>query len=138
MQFGLQKNRASKGIATADFNDDGFLDVYVTDSGANELYLWNNTAAKYDEASRAMNTELRSAGEGETLSINWGALPIDLDRDGALELFVCNGSPLFMPGGTDADRYEQLDHLLRQPSPGAPFDDISGSAGLPTMSRPGD
>lgn len=134
MQYGLFKNRSSKGFASADFNDDGFLDVYITDAGQNEMYLWNNSAVRFDEATKAMQTELRYTGEGSdrVLSTNWGALPIDLDRDGAYELFVTNGSLLFTPGASDASRFQQLDRLLRQPSPGAPFEDITGAAGMPT------
>jgi hypothetical protein len=52
-------------------------------------------------------------------------------------MFVCNGSLLFTPGTSDSSKYQQLDHLLRQPSPGAPFADISESAGLPTAAQVG-
>jgi hypothetical protein len=131
-RYGVKRNRASLGLGLADFNDDGYLDVYVTDNGANEMYLWREDGVRYEEASKAMNAELRYVGEGNqrTLSVNWGALPIDFDRDGALEMYVANGTLLYMPPSADTSRLLQTDHLLRQKKPGGAFLDVSQPVGL--------
>jgi hypothetical protein len=134
LDFGIQKNRSSGGIATGDFDADGFLDVYVTDNGANELYRWNNFTGKYDELGESMNVAARTAlAGGSELSTNYGAAVVDLDRDGALELFVANGSSQFTADPADTTRARQLDHVFRQPKPGAVFTEISKEVGLSTV-----
>jgi hypothetical protein len=122
---GLIAPRLSMGIAVADFDADGDLDLYETDWGAKDLLLWDAAAAVYTEAAADFGVANRDVG-GIQL-IGWGALPLDLDHDGALELLVINGE--LRPESPQAPY--QLDYYYRQPEPGAPFADISGSVGLP-------
>lgn len=133
VELGIQKNRSSGGIAAADFDADGFLDVYVTDSGTNELYRWNNASGKYDEIGASLGVEARTAiASAPDLSTNYGAVAVDLDRDGALELFVANGSSAYTADPADTSRTRQLDHLYRQEKAGGVFADVSRAAGLST------
>jgi hypothetical protein len=69
------------GAATGDFDGDGFLDLYVTNFGANVLY--RNTG---DGAFRDVT---REAGAGDP---RWSSSAsfVDYDRDGRLDLFVAN------------------------------------------------
>ncbi len=71
------------GVDAADYDNDGFMDFYVTNYGANVLYH-NNGDGTFENV-----TDL--AGVGDTLN---GANPlfIDVDADGDLDLYVGNYS----------------------------------------------
>lgn len=78
---GLGHDGYSAGIAAADYNNDGFTDLYVTCYGANVLYR-NQGDGTFQEVSREANADdNRWATSGAFL---------DVDADGALELYVCN------------------------------------------------
>ncbi len=88
------------GAAAGDYNGDGLLDIYVTNSaGANALYRNNGDGAFTNVALAAGVDDKRSRGHGA----GWG----DYDNDGDLDLFVANygASKLFrnLGDGTFAD-----------------------------------
>ena len=69
------------GVTTGDYDNDGDVDLYVTNFGANVL-LRNNGAGEFEDVSKM-------AGVADS---GWGtaALFHDLDLDGDLDLFVVN------------------------------------------------
>ena len=71
------------GIAVADFDDDGFLDIYVTtgEGHANRLYL-NDQDGSFSEKARTSRVADRSEG--------WGAVSGDLDNDGDADIYLTN------------------------------------------------
>ena len=76
---GVTNDRWGFGVAVADFDNDGWPDIYVTNLGKNRLYHNNHDGTFTDVAEKA----------GVTLG-NWstGATWGDYDGDGRLDLFV--------------------------------------------------
>jgi len=71
----------SMGVAVADFDDDGWPDIYVSNLGANELFRGNGDGTWTETA--------LSAGVDDAA---WGASAAwaDIDLDGDLDLYVTN------------------------------------------------
>ena len=69
------------GVATGDYNNDGFLDLFVTNFGRNALYR-NDGDGSFSEVGRAAGVD----------DDRWGtsAAFLDFDLDGYLDLFVVN------------------------------------------------
>jgi hypothetical protein len=70
------------GVAVGDFNNDGFPDVLVTCVGQNRLFR-NTGKGTFVDVTRASGLAGRAA-------FSTSALWFDFDRDGLLDLFVCN------------------------------------------------
>ncbi|HEU4388458.1 MAG TPA: VCBS repeat-containing protein, partial [Blastocatellia bacterium] len=67
------------GVAVGDYDNDGWVDIYVTGYGANTLYRNNG-----DGTFRDVTKQTGLAGGGWSTSAGW----LDYDRDGRLDLFV--------------------------------------------------
>jgi hypothetical protein len=70
------------GVAVADYNHDGHPDVYVNNFGPNVLYLNNGDGTFRDVTDEAGVIRGNTVGAGTNF--------LDLDGDGALDLFVAN------------------------------------------------
>jgi len=81
---GLGDTGYGNGVTTGDFNNDGFMDIYVTNLGANVLY--QNTG---DTDTPRFTDITRQAGVGGD-AYSASAAFVDYDRDGDLDLFVTN------------------------------------------------
>jgi len=74
---------AKAGAAVGDFDNDGYLDLYVTAFGPNALYR-NNHDGTFSDVTRSAGV----AGPPTEWSTSAGF--IDIDRDGDLDLYVVN------------------------------------------------
>ena len=81
-QAGLAVEMYGLGVAVADYNNDGFPDLLVTAVGQNRLFRNTGTGRFVDVTDKA--------GLGGRSGFSTSAVWFDFDRDGHLDLFVCN------------------------------------------------
>jgi enediyne biosynthesis protein E4 len=79
---GLDVEMYGMGVAVGDFNNDGFPDLLVTAVGQNRLFRNTGKGTFIDITSRS--------GLAGRTAFSTSALWFDFDRDGWLDLFVCN------------------------------------------------
>lgn len=122
------------GCTAADFDNDGFVDLFVAYYGRNRLWH-NNGDGTFDEVTE-------TAGVGDD---RWGtsAAFADFDGDGNLDLYVANyvewspdeppcqsnHRPPVMKSCSPTDHVGQIDLLYRNRGDGA-FDEIGRTAGI--------
>ena len=79
---GLDVEMYGMGVAVGDYNNDGFPDILVTCVGQNRLFRNTGKGTFVDVTS--------TSGLGKREGFSTSALWFDYDRDGLLDLFVCN------------------------------------------------
>ena len=79
---GLDVELYGMGVAVGDYNNDGFPDILVTCVGQNRLFR-NTGKGTFVDVTTA-------CGLGKREGFSTSALWFDYDRDGLLDLFVCN------------------------------------------------
>ena len=130
---GIRAHGYGMGVAAGDINNDGYLDLYVTNFGPNQLLL-NNRDGTFTDVTR-------QSGTGDPL---WGTSCtfLDIDKDGWLDLFVTNyvyfsleTNPLCYAASSARDWCgphvfkHQPDRLFRNNRDGT-FADVTVGAGL--------
>lgn len=79
---GLDLEMYGMGVAVGDYNNDGFPDILITCVGQNRLFR-NTGKGTFVDATH-------SSGLGGRKAFSTSAIWFDFDRDGLLDLFVCN------------------------------------------------
>jgi hypothetical protein len=79
---GLDIEMYGMGVAVGDYNNDGFPDILITCVGQNRLFR-NTGKGTFVDVTRASGLQGRQA-------FSTSAVWFDYDRDGLLDLFVCN------------------------------------------------
>ncbi len=79
---GLAVPMYGMGVAVADYDNDGFPDIFVTAVGQSRLFH-NTGQGRFVDVTE-------KAGLGGRDSFSTSAMWFDFDRDGRLDLFVCN------------------------------------------------
>ena len=79
---GLDVELYGMGVAVADYNNDGFPDILITCVGQNRLFRNTGKGTFLDVT--------RFSGLSTHQAFSTSALWFDYDRDGLLDLFVCN------------------------------------------------
>src|SRR5215813_7415142 len=144
---GLTTTGYGMGVATGDFNNDGCVDVYLTNFGRNQFFRNNCDGTFTDVTDRSFKTEpaapelavSSSASEG-----GWSvsATFVDYDRDGWLDLFVGHyvayavetSTPCFSVSGRpdycSPNAYRPEQNRLYHNNRDGTFTDVTVAAGL--------
>ena len=95
-EAGLCRGGTGMGASVGDYDNDGYLDLYVTNVGSN--FLWhNNGNGTFSEVGA-------DAGVVNPLTLGWGANFFDYDNDGYLDLYSVNGTVSSRYGITEIGR----------------------------------
>ena len=79
---GLEVEMYGMGVAVGDYNNDGFPDIFITCVGQNRLFR-NTGKGTFIEVTK-------QSGLGGRQALSTSAVWFDYNRDGLLDLFVCN------------------------------------------------
>ncbi len=128
------------GAAAGDYDNDGFVDLYVTAYGGATLYR-NRGDGTFEDVTRKTNTSMT----GWPTSAGW----LDYDRDGRLDLFVARymdwdfergslvcGSPA-VPAYCHPDNFKGAASVLFRQKADGTFEDVSMKAGVADTSGKG-
>ena len=117
--------QAGMGVAVADVNGDGFLDIAKTNFSGDLPSLFLN------EDGRFFRDAAQDAGLGAHQLLGWGAAFLDVDEDGLPDLIMANGHVYpEIDRSKLGERYRQLTLLYRNVG-GSKFEDITSAAGAP-------
>jgi enediyne biosynthesis protein E4 len=133
-QSGLKPRGYGMGVAAGDVNNDGWIDLYLTGFGRNQMFRNNGDGTFSDISSRSGLSDPSSWGVSASF--------VDVDRNGWLDLFVGNyldytlqthtpcfnpsGPPDYCPPGVYRARPSRL---YRNRGDGT-FADVTAAAGL--------
>ena len=132
---GLISHGYGMGVATGDFDNDGCVDLYLTNLGRNQLFH-NNCDGTFTDVS------VRSRTQGDDGNWSVSAAFVDYDRDGWLDLFVGNyltwtaaaSMPCFGPSGRpdycSPNVYSPQPSRLYHNNRDGTFTDVTKAAGL--------
>ena len=120
------KTFAGMGVDAADYDNDGWPDVFIT-TLSNETYpLFRNNG----DLSFSWLTNSSAIGQISLLYSGWGTKFIDFDNDGLRDLFVAQSHVLdTIEKTTSYLKYKQAPLLMRNTGKG--FVDVSATAGQP-------
>jgi enediyne biosynthesis protein E4 len=94
---GLEVEMYGMGVAVGDYNNDGFPDILITCVGQNRLFRNTGKGTFVDVTQKS--------GLGKRQALSTSALWFDYDRDGLLDLFICN----YVKWSTEHDVFCSLD-----------------------------
>ncbi len=122
--------RSGMGVDAADYDQDGFMDLFVANLDRELFSLYrNNHDETFDDQARS--TEIGSATR---LMSGWGLKFFDFDNDGELDLLLANGNP--------DDLVEKLHSQVKYQEPmllfhgtGKGFDNLTSQSG-PLFAKP--
>ena len=115
--------QAGMGVAVADYDGNGFLDIAKTNFSGDLPSLYNNEDGVFFEDLAF------EAGLGAHQLLGWGALFIDADEDGLPDLMLANGHVYPEVDGADiGETYRQPTLLFRNLGEGE-FQDITDLSG---------
>ena len=122
--------RSGMGVDSADFNEDGWMDLFVANVDREMFSIYqNNHDDTFDD--QAGPTGI---GTATRLMSGWGLKFFDYDNDGNLDLFLANGNPDDLVESSYSQvKYEEPLMLFR--NTGKSFQNVSAQSG-PVFAKP--
>ncbi|MCB9793647.1 MAG: CRTAC1 family protein [Alphaproteobacteria bacterium] len=117
---GCTNNFNPMGVSPGDYDNDGDLDLFLTNTASNQL-LRNEGALVFTDVSRAVGA-MELAGEKH---MTFGSVWVDIDNDGWQDLFVASGPLADLPEEALDAQADQLLYNL-----GGAFEDRAPALGL--------
>jgi hypothetical protein len=129
---GIEARGYGMGVATGDFNNDGWVDLYLTKFDAPNQLFRNNGDGTFTDVSKASGTDHHSWSVSASF--------VDIDRDGWLDLYVGNYLRYRLEGNTTCssltgapdyctpDSYPALPDRLYRNRRNGTFADVTTSA----------
>ena len=112
------------GVALLDFDNDGYVDVFITTLSNEKYALYRNNG----DLSFTYVTNTTGVGQITLLNAGWGARFVDVDNDGLRDLFVAQSHVLdTVEKSTAYLKYKQP--LLLMTNTGKGFANVSATAG---------
>jgi hypothetical protein len=137
---GLGDGGYGLGVAVGDYDNDGFLDIFLNNDGPNKLFHNNGDGTFTDVTEKA--------GLGGDTRMGAGAVFFDMDKDGDLDLFVANyvqfsydkhviqtmrGFPIYL----GPPYYPSERHFLYRNNGDGTFTDVSRESGIADLRSSG-
>ena len=117
------QNQAGRGVNWGDYNNDGFLDIFVSNYRLDKNFLWQNKAGDDFQNvafSKGVEGNYVDGWFGHTIGSDWG----DFDNDGDLDLLTANlAHPRYIEFSDKTMLYENI-------KAGKIFSDIRVRAGI--------
>ncbi len=136
---GITATGYGMGVATGDFNNDGCVDLYLTNLGSNQLFR-NDCDGTFTDVSKQSGTAGPPGAGAQSWSVS--AAFVDVDRDGWLDLFVGHyldyridaNTPCFSPSGRpdycSPNVYRPQPSRLYHNNGNGTFTDVSVASGI--------
>ena len=99
--------QSSMGIALGDYDNDGWLDLLVTNFSEDYNTLYHNNKGQFEDV-----TYQAGLGTVSYKQLKWGTGFVDFDNDGWKELFVANGH-IYPQADKAGNSYLQQNQLFR-------------------------
>jgi hypothetical protein len=122
--------RSGMGLDSADFNQDGWMDLFVANIDLERFSIYqNNHDETFDD-----QAGITGIGMATRLMSGWGLKFFDYDNDGSLDLFLANGNPDDLIESLHSQvKYQEPLMLFR--NTGKTFQNISAQSG-PVFAKP--
>jgi hypothetical protein len=131
---GVADGNAGMGVGTADYNDDGTPDLFVSNSRGQTHAVFHSRSSSA-KAPAFVDARVGFASALGTSFAGWGVSWVDLDRDGNLDMVLTNGDIPLTNLAKDAQPIQVLENLAGRGQPGR-FAQASGvidKRGLPRI-----
>jgi enediyne biosynthesis protein E4 len=99
--------QSNMGVAVGDYDNDGWLDLFVTHFSEDYSTLYRNRGGQFQDV-----TYEAGLGTVNYRNLSWGTGFFDFDNDGWKELFVANGH-IYPQADQAGNRYRQQNALFR-------------------------
>lgn len=118
------KSQAGMGVAAADFDGDGLLDIVKTNFAGDTSSLYRNSGANVFE-----DHTFQSGLGRNTRFLGWGAVAADFDNDGRPDILLANGHVYPEVGESELEAGYRQRKVFYRNAGGMRFEDVSMQSG---------